>query len=98
MINLNTNVANANTVVSSKAAAANSIADESAKGNSMVNTGASSVVNLQTGAHSTDSVSAVKVDASNARSMVADIASLLGKSGTSVQANLNGFDAARLLA
>ncbi len=97
MINLNTNVVNANTVVSTKNAT-NNVANDSVKGNPQVNTGASSVVNLQTGAHGADSASAVKIDASNAKSMVADIAAMLGKSGNSVQANLNGFDAARLLA
>lgn len=97
MINLNTNVANANTVVSS-AKTANSAVNDSVRGNPMVNTGASSVVNLQTGAHSADTSGAVKVDASNAKSMVADIAAMLGRSGNAVQANLNGFDAACLLA
>ena len=56
------------------------------------------IVNLQTGAHSGDSVSSVKVDASNAKNMVADITAMFAKSGNAVQANLNGFDAARLLA
>ena len=97
MINLNTNVANANTVVSTKNAA-NTVANDTVKGNAQVNTGASSVVNLQTGAHSGDSVSYVKVDASNAKNMVADITAMFAKSGNAVQANLNGFDAARLLA
>lgn len=97
MINLNTNVANANTVVSS-AKTANSAVNDSVRGNPMVNTGASSVVNLQTGAHSADSVSSVKVDASNAKNMVADITAMFAKSGNAVQANLNGFDAVRLLA
>lgn len=97
MINLNTNVANANTVVSTNNTN-NTVANTTVKGNAQVNTGASSVVNLQTRAYSADSASAVKIDASNAKSMVADIAAMLGKSGNSVQANLNGFDAARLLA
>lgn len=97
MINLNTNVANANTVVSAKNAT-NTAANDTVKGNAQVNTGASSVVNLQTGAHSGESVSAVKVDATNAKSMVADITAMFAKSGNAVQANLNGFDAARLLA
>lgn len=97
MINLNTNVANANTVVSTKNAT-NTVANDTVKGNAQVNTGASSVVNLQTGAHSGESVSSVKVDATNAKSMVADITAMFAKSGNAVQANLNGFDAARLLA
>ena len=54
MINLNTNVANANAVVSTNTAT-NSVANVAVKGNAQVNTGASSVVNLQTGAHSGDS-------------------------------------------
>ena len=53
MINLNTNVANANAVVSTNTAT-NSVANVVVKGNAQVNTGASSVVNLQTGAHSGD--------------------------------------------
>ena len=97
MINLNTNVANANTVVSTNNIN-NTVANTTVKGNAQVNTGASSVVNLQTGAHSGDSVSSVKVDASNAKNMVADITAMFAKSGNAVQANLNGFDAARLLA
>lgn len=97
MINLNTNVANANAVVSTNTAT-NSVANVAVKGNAQVNTGASSVVNLQTGAYSADSASAVKIDASNAKSMVADITAMFAKSGNAVQANLNGFDAARLLA
>lgn len=97
MINLNTNVANANTVVSTQNAT-NTVANDTVKGNVQVNTGASSVVNLQTGAHSGEAVSAVKVDAANAKSMVADITAMFAKSGNAVQANLNGFDAARLLA
>ena len=39
MINLNTNVANANTVVSTKNAA-NTVANDTVKGNAQVNTGA----------------------------------------------------------
>lgn len=97
MINLNTNVANANTVVSTNNTN-NTVANTTVKGNAQVNTGASSVVNLQTGAHSGDSVSSVKVDASNAKNMVADITAMFAKSGNAVQANLNGFDATRLLA
>ena len=97
MINLNTNVANANTVVSTNNTN-NTVANTTVKGNALVNTGASSVVNLQTGAYSADSVSSVKVDASNAKNMVADITAMFAKSGNAVQANLNGFDAARLLA
>ncbi len=97
MINLNTNVANANKVVSTNNTN-NTVANTTVKGNAQVNTGASSVVNLQTGAHSGDSVSSVKVDASNAKNMVADITAMFAKSGNAVQANLNGFDAARLLA
>ena len=99
MININTNVANANTAVSANSSVTNngSAVDTSVKGNASVNTGAS-VVNLQTGAYSSDAAGSVKVDATNAKSMVADIAAMLGKSGNSVQANLNGFDAARLLA
>ena len=42
--------------------------------------------------------SSIKVDATNAKAFVADIAAMLGQSNGSVQANLNGFDAARLLA
>ena len=97
MINLNTNVANANAVVSTNTAT-NSVANVAVKGNAQVNTGASSVVNLQTGAHSGDSVSYVKVDRSEERRVVADITAMFAKSGNAVQANLNGFDAARLLA
>ena len=38
------------------------------------------------------------LDAASANSVALDIASLLGTHGGSVQENLNGFDAARLLA
>ncbi len=59
---------------------------------------ASSVVNLQTQVAARSESAPVKVDASNAQSMANDIAALLGQLGGGSQANLNGFDAARLLA
>ncbi len=62
-------------------------------------TQAAAVVELQ---GSMSGVSQVReanaLDATSASSMALDIASLLGTHGGSVQENLNGFDAARLLA
>ena len=63
-----------------------------------VNTGDSTVVELQTQVADSGNVSEMKLDKESARNLVADITALLGKSDGSVQSNLNGFDAARLLA
>ncbi len=58
---------------------------------------ASTIVNLQSGAQSVESKSSIKVDASNAKSMVADLAAMLSKSSGAVQSNVSAFDAAALL-
>lgn len=60
---------------------------------------AASVVELQ-GSMSgvSKTMEANTLNAASASSMALDIASLLGTHGGSVQENLNGFDAARLLA
>ena len=95
MINLNTIVANTNSVSTNvnatpvKASAPK--ADLSAPS-------ASTVVDLQTNTESKANDSKFVIDSSNAAAMVADIAALLGGSDGGVQANINGFDAARLLA
>jgi len=57
-----------------------------------------SVVNLQSGIQNAEEKSSIKVDAGNAKSMVADIASMLTRSNGGVQANISAFDAAALLA
>ena len=56
------------------------------------------VVKLQGSLTKTRAASALKVDGGNAAAVAADIASLIGSLGMGVQANMNGFDAARLLA
>ncbi len=63
-----------------------------------VNEGASTVVDLKSEVQSSGKNSAIKVNSSNAAGMAADIAALLAGSSGKVQANMNGFDAARLLA
>ncbi len=96
MINLNT-VSNVSNVQNQSVNQNSTVAKE--EKNAFVNTGASTVVDLQTKVTDSDAKSSFKVDSSNAKSMVADIAAMLGgASSTKVQANLNGFDAARLLA
>lgn len=94
MITLNT-VGNTSNVANTQSAAAR---PDAKTVNAQVNTGASTVVNLQTNVDATAQKSDITVDASNAKSVVVDIAALLSKSTGSVQANMNGFDAARLLA
>ena len=60
---------------------------------------AASVVELQGSMSGVTQIrEANALDATSASSMALDIASLLGTHGGSVQENLNGFDAARLLA
>ncbi|MBO6257884.1 MAG: hypothetical protein J6M93_00875 [Succinivibrio sp.] len=59
----------------------------------------SAVVELQGKSEKTAAVSSsVAVNKNNAAAMAADIAALLGGSGMATQANVSGFDAARLLA
>lgn len=98
MIN-NVNLNNAAVAAASGSALATAKTNgaDDVKVNAQVNTGASAVVDLQSNVEKTENKSSVKVDASNAKSMVADIAALLGRSNGNFQANLNGFDAARLL-
>lgn len=96
MINLNT-VSNVSNVQNQNVNQNTSVAKE--EKNSFVNTGDSTVVDLQTKVSVSDEKSSFKVDASNAKSVVADIAAMLGGASSSkVQSNLTGFDAARLLA
>lgn len=90
------NAAVASTTTTSSVVKAETSAEVKAK--SQVNTGASAVVDLQSNVDKSENTSSVKVDASNAKSMVADITALLGRSNGNFQANLNGFDAARFLA
>ncbi|MGN1281295.1 MAG: hypothetical protein ACI4UM_05270 [Succinivibrio sp.] len=95
MINLNTNVP-----VNSVGSVSQSSVSAKTEGpvDRQVNAGASAVVDLQTKNMVKDESGSFKVDASNAKSVVADITAMLGLSGaSSVQANLNGFDAASLL-
>ncbi|MDY4992905.1 MAG: hypothetical protein SO069_05750 [Succinivibrio sp.] len=96
MINLNT-VANANHVATTTLDNKTNVATAT-EVNKQVNTGASAVVELQTNVADVNAKSSIKVDATNAKAFVADIAAMLGQSNGSVQANLNCFDAARLLA
>ena len=58
----------------------------------------STVVDIQGRNLDVSSTAGIKVSKDSAASMAKDIASLLGSRGMGVQANLNGFDAARLLA
>lgn len=57
----------------------------------------SSIVELQTKVEDVNSKAESKVTAENAKSFVADITSMLLKTDGAFHANLNGFDAARLL-
>lgn len=57
----------------------------------------SSIVELQTKVSDVNTKSEAKVTAENAKSFVSDITSMLLKTDGAFQANLNGFDAARLL-
>lgn len=59
---------------------------------------ASSVVDLQGTSTVASDRAASSIDSSQAQALALDIASLLGSHGGGVQENLNGFDAARLLA
>lgn len=95
MINLNTNVSVA--TVNSVQQNSTVVRNETSQ-NSQVNTGASAVVDLQTKNLAKEESGSFKVDSANAKNVVADITAMLGLSGaSSVQANLNGFDAASLL-
>ncbi|MBQ9275732.1 MAG: hypothetical protein IJ228_13075 [Succinivibrio sp.] len=58
----------------------------------------SSVVELNGKLKDTQVAGSVAANSENAASLASDVASLLGSRGGAVQSNLNGFDAARLLA
>ncbi len=99
MINVNGNLSDPSiSSIRAPQAAPAELKEQPVSSDSQKAAGASTVVQLQTGKPEAGAHGAVKADASNASSMVADIASMLGGSGAKVQANLNGFDAARLLA
>jgi hypothetical protein len=59
--------------------------------------GAASVVELQGSRIEASERSAAKVNSASAASLAGDIAAALTSQGGGVQANINGFDAARLL-
>ena len=69
-----------------------------AKEEARVQPGAASVVELQGSRIEASPRSASKVSGASAASLAGDIASALSKQGGGVQANISGFDAARLLA
>lgn len=79
-------------LVSAKSNATGSVMDNRANLNQK-----SSIVELQTKVGDVNSKAESKVTAENAKSFVSDITSMLLKTDGAFQANLNGFDAARLL-
>ena len=68
-----------------------------AKDEPQVQSGAASVVELKGSRIEASARSASKVSGPSAASLAGDIASALSRQGGSVQANISGFDAARLL-
>lgn len=93
MINLNAVGTSSNVVAMNKHQNNDVVAN-----NTKVATQGSTVVAIQgKNLDASGKVSSV-VSKESASSMAFDIASMLGKSGMGVQANLNSFDAARLLA
>ncbi|SFJ97587.1 hypothetical protein [Succinivibrio dextrinosolvens] len=94
MINLN-NVSNVVNNVHSNIQSNNRVIEKSSE--AVSHNESSTVVNLQSNLNRMTDKNNVVVNSSNAKNIVADIASLLSKSDGKVQANISPFDAASLL-
>ncbi len=94
MINLN-NVSNVVNNVHSNIQSNNRVIEKSSE--AVSHNESSTVVNLQSNLNRMTDKNNVVVNSSNAKNIVADIASLLIKSDGKVQSNISPFDAASLL-
>ncbi|MBQ9221452.1 MAG: hypothetical protein SPK83_07330 [Succinivibrio dextrinosolvens] len=94
MINLN-NVSNVVNNVHSNIQSNNRVIEKSSE--AVSHNESSTVVNLQSNLNRMTDKNNVVVNSSNAKNIVADIASLLSKSDGKVQSNISPFDAASLL-
>lgn len=94
MINLN-NVSNVVNNVHSNLNSGSKVVEKTS--DAVVKNESSTVVNLQSNLNRSSDNNKIVVDASNAKNIAADIASLLGKSNGKVQSNISPFDAAALL-
>lgn len=94
MINLN-NVLNVVNNVHSNIQSNNRVIEKSSE--AVSHNESSTVVNLQSNLNRMTDKNNVVVNSSNAKNIVADIASLLSKSDGKVQSNISPFDAASLL-
>ena len=94
MINLN-NVSNVVNNVHSNIQSNNRVIEKSSE--AVSHNESSTVVNLQSNMNRMTDKNNVVVNSSNAKNIVADIASLLSKSDGKVQSNISPFDAASLL-